>query len=202
MCEVTDLDISERYIGAKNGVVDLNTGKVLRPDEGRKHRVTRSLPDDFDPSATHDAAKALLSHPTMLTEQWGYFLHALGMAMHGQPWREKIGICLYDLNEGDTGKSAFTECLQLALGDYAGPVDAGVLRKDPKRSKNAHSTEKVALVGLRIGWVEESEEIVIDTPEWRNLIGNRTFTARELHQPMTTYVNTCMVILLGNGYRA
>ena len=141
----------------------------------------------------------MLSHPTMLTEQWGYFLHALGMAMRGQPWREKIGICLYDLNERDTGKSAFTECLQLALGDYAGPVDAGVLRKAPKRSKNAHSTEKVALVGLRIGWIEESDEIVIDTPEWRNLIGNRTFTARELHQPMTTYVNTCMVILLGNG---
>ena len=61
-----------------------------------------------------------------------------------------------------------------------------------------HSTSKVALVGRHIGWVEEADEIRIDTPERRNLIGNRTFTARDLYQSTTTFVNTCGLILVGN----
>ena len=199
ICDLAELDISSRYIGAPNGVVDMNTGRVLREEEGRRHRVTRSLPDNYDDSATHPMAAKALNHPTLDAEQWAYLLHWFGMCMRGQPYIAKVGLTFFDDNVGDTGKSALLECIELAIGEYAGPVDQGVVRKDPRRGKNDHSTSKVAMVGLRIGWVEEADEITIDTPEWRNLIGNRTFTARDLYQATTTYVNTCGLLLVGNG---
>ena len=50
-CDAGDLDRLQ-YLGAPNGVIDLQTGRLLPPEEGRLALVTRQLPDPYDPDAT------------------------------------------------------------------------------------------------------------------------------------------------------
>ena len=51
-----------RYLGAPNGVIDLTTGRLLPPEEGRRCLVTFSLPDPYDPDATHPDVERLTAH--------------------------------------------------------------------------------------------------------------------------------------------
>ena len=51
-----------RYLGAPNGVIDLTTGRLLPPVEGRRCLVTFSLPDPYDPDVTHPDVEQLTAH--------------------------------------------------------------------------------------------------------------------------------------------
>ena len=69
-CRAEDLDQNMRYIGARNGVVDLNDGKLLPPKQGRKALVTARTPVPFDPTATHPGVDRLFSHLGRDAERW------------------------------------------------------------------------------------------------------------------------------------
>ena len=50
-CKADEIDADTRYIGARNGVVDLHAGQLLPAAKGRRHRVTMQVPVAFDPDA-------------------------------------------------------------------------------------------------------------------------------------------------------
>ena len=50
-CKADEIDADTRYIGARNGVVDLHAGQLLPAAKGRRHRVTMQVPVVFDPDA-------------------------------------------------------------------------------------------------------------------------------------------------------
>ena len=80
-----DLDEHSRYIGCPNGVLDLNSGTLLRGDAAREKLVTRSVPDPYVPTARHEAVDAMLAHLTDENREW--VLDALGYALRGNPAR-------------------------------------------------------------------------------------------------------------------
>ena len=49
-CKSEDLN-PNGYLGSKNGVVELRSGRMLEGNEAREKFVTKSLPDDFVPDA-------------------------------------------------------------------------------------------------------------------------------------------------------
>ena len=66
VCQGEDLDRDPLYLGCANGVVDLNVGRLLPPEEGRRQLISRNTGVSFDPEARDgsvDDLLALLSEP-------------------------------------------------------------------------------------------------------------------------------------------
>ena len=78
-CLDTELDCARRYIGTKSGVVDLYTGKLLAPAEGRRHLVTQRAPVKWDPDAAHPDVDRLFAHLPSDEREW--FWKVLGYAL-------------------------------------------------------------------------------------------------------------------------
>ena len=82
VCQGGILDRDPLYLGCANGVVDLNAGRLLPPEEGRRQLISRNTGVSFDPEARDgsidDLLTALLSEPESC-----HLLAALGHALRG-----------------------------------------------------------------------------------------------------------------------
>ena len=81
VCQAENLDRDPRYLGCTNGVVDLNAGRLVPPEEGRHQLISRNTGVAFDPEAKDgfvDDLLACLSEPERC-----YLLAALGHALRG-----------------------------------------------------------------------------------------------------------------------
>ena len=99
-CAAEDLDANLRYLGTVSGVVDLATGTLLPPEEGRKALVTIMAPTKFDPDARHPIVDDLLGR--MTPEMRGHLMGALGNALRAVPKRLYAVVC-----EPDCGKTTY-----------------------------------------------------------------------------------------------
>ena len=112
-CLDTDLDDDLRYLGATNGVIDLSSGKLLPPAEGRRHLVTWQTPVVYDPAATHKDVDLLFGHLPEVLRIWWWAV--LGYHLLGYPTRR------FYVVEGPKGggKSTLANALEAVLGPYA-----------------------------------------------------------------------------------
>lgn len=110
------LDADGRYIGAPNGVVDLDTGRLLRGAEARACLVTRTLPDDFEADAEHPDVDKLFAHLPADTSD--YWLRCIAYALRGNPGRRILWLS----GPPGSGKTTTLEAVVGALGDYAGII--------------------------------------------------------------------------------
>ena len=103
------------YVGAPNGVINLETRQVLTGAAAREKLVTRTLLDPYDETAKHPAVDQLLSHLTPENREW--LLGAAGWGLRGNPARR-----FYFLEGlGNDGKTTLFNALLETLGDYAAP---------------------------------------------------------------------------------
>ena len=112
VCRAEELDDDLSVIGAANGVVNLRTGRLLSPEEGRHYRVTVHAPVDYDPKATHEDVDKLFFHLDPLVRAWWW--RVLGYHMWGSPSRR------FYVVEGPKGggKSTLANALGATLGPY------------------------------------------------------------------------------------
>ena len=105
-----ELDQNKRYLGAPNGVIDLDTGDLLTGDAARSKLVTRSVPDPYNPNAQHPAVDGLLAH--LDDEHRDWILAAVAYALRGNPNRR-----IYVL-EGPPGggKTTLLNAVRACLG--------------------------------------------------------------------------------------
>ena len=113
-CEEEALDADRFTMGARNGVIDLNTGRLLPPDVARSRFVTRSIPDPFNPGASHSHATDLIRH--LDDQDRDYLEHALGYALRGNPARRVYGLA----GPKGGGKSTLLAAIVAALGNVKG----------------------------------------------------------------------------------
>ena len=149
-----DLDEHSRYIGCPNGVLDLNSGTLLRGDAAREKLVTRSVPDPYVPTARHEAVDAMLAHLTDENREW--VLDALGYALRGNPARR-----IYVL-EGPPGGgkttllNAVRACLgAVKTGGYSFTTMKNALVSDLHGNANAHTAHLVDFTRARIAAASE-----------------------------------------------
>ena len=147
---VLDLDRPENGLGAPNGVVDLNTGRLLPPDESRQRFITQCLPDPFiaDAPDTPETAELLEHLDSDLRE---CFLNSLGYALRGNPGRRFYVL----VGETGRGKSTVLGIFQNSLGakqsgGYSGTVPQSVLQAGRNMSANGHSSHVLGLFRTRI----------------------------------------------------
>ena len=101
-------------------MIDLHSGRLLPPEEGRLKLVTASLPDPYDPDATHPDVDRLTGHLPQQTAEWLW--QQLAYCRHGQPARTFVAVT----GPPGGGKSTLARAVQAALGPaYAGRVRGG-----------------------------------------------------------------------------
>ena len=156
-----DLDVNTRFIGARNGVVDLHTGRLLSPEEGRACLVTRSVPVDFDPDAKHEAVDRLFRHLGPDESTWWW--QVLGRGLRGPTKRLYAAV-----GEPNGGKSTLLNAMMLTLGPYARKAARGVL------SASNRASETQLTPGL-LAWLpptrfvfseEEKRRQILDAGRW------------------------------------
>ena len=155
IARVEALDANRLSLGAPNGVVDLLTGELMPPAEARNRLVTRSIPDDYNPTATHPAADQLINH--LSKELQKYLTGAIGFSLRGNPAKRIYGLA----GETNGGKSTALAAIHAALGDvkangYGMNLEVEtLLRTRWTPGKNAHQGNLFGLQDARIVVTEE-----------------------------------------------
>ena len=111
VCYKDDLDLDGAVLGAANGVIHLPTGRLLSRAEARAAKLTKMVPDAYDPKATHWAVDVLFGALPPQEAEW--LLKALAFALNGY-CHETLYLVVGD---GDAGKSTLLDALAFAFGD-------------------------------------------------------------------------------------
>ena len=178
-----DLDQNKRYLGAPNGVIDLDTGDLLTGEAARAKLITRTVPDPYNPKAQHPAVAGLLAH--LDDEQREWILAAAACALRGNPHRR-----IYVL-EGPPGGgkttllNAIRACLGSAkAGGYGFTVQENALVVDYRRNANAHSSHLVDFTAGRIATASDiPNNRKLDTNLLKRLSGTEMINPREVGLP-------------------
>ena len=113
VCQRGNLDRDPLYLGCANGVVDLNVGRLLPPEEGRRQLISRNTGVSFDPEAQDGAVDDLLT--ILSPPERSHLLASLGHALRGGSpgrWYVLCGVA-------GSGKSTLLRTIAAALGGYA-----------------------------------------------------------------------------------
>ena len=175
-----DLDQNKRYLGAPNGVIDLDTGDLLTGEEARSKLVTRSVPDPYNPNAQHPAVDGLLAHLEPDHRDW--ILAAVAYALRGNPNRR-----IYVL-EGPPGGgkttllNAIRACLgSVKAGGYGFTVQENALVVDYRSNANGHTAHLMDFTGGRIATASDiPTNRKLDTNLLKRLSGTEYLATREV----------------------
>lgn len=178
--DVRLLDSDLRFIGAVNGVVDLDTGRILTGEEAKAKHVSMTIPDAYDPDAVHPDVERLTEGERWdETREW--FWGSAGWAARGEPDRR---LNLARGKEGGEGKTTITRAFSAAFGEYASnPHHDSLVER--RGGANMLSPEMEAFVdGVRFAFVNERVRMRVSMErlklisgggniEWRGMYGNR-----------------------------
>lgn len=201
-CKIDDLDADTRYMGAPNGVIDLDDGRLLGPLEGRKALLTKELPDEFDADAEHPDVERLTDRiPPEVAE---YLMRELAYSLRGYPERRIIFELDADAVDdgsgggGGSGKTTRSNALQQALGPYASAIGEGAL-KPSRKGNNASPDMRTVMPPVRIGFAPEVESTSLDAARMKGLSGQDPVAWRDLYQSTRIGIPSATVWLQGNG---
>ena len=181
-CRIDELDKDRMYIGTPNGIVNLDTGLLLPPEEGKRCRVTRSVPDDYDANAKHPAADALIAH--LGAEERRYLEQALGYHFRHGPQRRVYLL----LGPPAAGKSTLLGAIGAALGQvksggYSMAIDSSALIATRFATRNAHSG---GLFGIQDALFASMSELPskgnLSVPDLKRLDGVEPLSIRDVSE--------------------
>ena len=171
-----DFDTDPWLLTAKNGTIDLRTGRI------RSHNpadmITKLAPVAYDPSACCPNWLAFLEMIMLGRKSLIDFLkRALGSSLTGIT-SDKAMFILYGPG-GDNGKSTMVEVLEMLLGNYARrtPVETFL-----KRREGAIPNDIARLRGARFVWAAENDRGVrLAESLIKEMTGGDRMAARFLH---------------------
>ena len=190
--ETRDLDADGRYLGCRNGVVDLKTGELLNRSDARKHLITRDTGITYDPSARHDAVDKLTSHLDLDAAE--YLWGVLGRAIWAKP--DKAFIFL--LGPQNSGKTTLALAIRKALGKEAGEFSSDALRQE-RGEKTGPTPERRALIEQRIVIGSEAEDWKISPAKLKTFSGGGDqITYQPKYQAERTATVRATIMLIAN----
>ena len=175
-----DLDQNKRYLGAPNGVIDLDTGELLTGQAARAKLITCTVPDPYNPKAQHPAVDGLLAH--LEEEHRDWILAAVAYALRGNPNRR-----IYVL-EGPPGggKTTLLNAIRACLGSVKGggygfTLQENALVADYRANANSHTAH---LMDFTAGRVATASDIPtnrkLDTPLLKRISGTEYLATRDV----------------------
>lgn len=181
-CRRADLDADPRYLGTASGVVDLHSGELLPPDEGRKHLLTCAAPTRFKPGVRHPDVDQILRF--LDPEVADYVWNSIAYCLQGWPTRR------FYLVQGPPGggKTVLVSALAATLGHtYCTQPQDRALQAATGSAGLSPEAQKFA-APARVAMITDPTVNSISTPllkqrsgdghqPWRNLYGSEQ-TAR------------------------
>ena len=181
ICNEDDLDSNARYLGAPNGVIDLQTAKIIPRKEAKQKLITRMILDPFIPGASHPDVTKLFGHIPDQERQW--LLGSIGFALWGDPSRTLYLI----LGGGGEGKSTLLSSVNVSLGDYAGEISSGTLEQKRGGGSAGLSPELEPFVTCRLVIDNElKSRTSLDQDLLKKLSGGDLVKYRRLYQNFET----------------
>ena len=125
-CPEEELDRDAIYLGCANGVVDLNVGRLLPAEDGRRQLISRNTGVAFNPEARDDSIDEMLAR--LSAPEHPYLLAALGHALRGGSAGRWYVLCGVPGSGNSTLLKAIADALGVVQsGGYAFYLDDGLM---------------------------------------------------------------------------
>jgi|GEM_PF-6957224 len=155
-----------------NGVVDLRTGQLSPHDPDLM--LTKLTGAAFDPTASHEDVTSVFG--CLADGDRDCVKMLFGVSATGHTGGDHLPVMA---GSGGNGKSTLLTAVGAALGDYAAPVPADLVMKSARED---HPVIKTTLHGLRLAYVEETEEEGgLRLERVKAITGGAPITARQLY---------------------
>ncbi len=179
------LDQDDASLGARNGVINLQTGELLTGDAARARRVTRRIPDDYHPDAVHPTLDRLLE--LLPAQEADGLLDTFAFALGGQP----AGQIVLLAGPPNSARSLLSAAVTAVLGDFRSRGYAMSLHPDallrPRASGGVYSHSHQAwLVGVQDARVatlpnfDPEPDAALDTGLLSRLDGSKVLALRDV----------------------
>lgn len=186
-----EMDTEPTLLQAKNGIIDLTTGKLLPHD--RDAMLTMCTACDYNPAATAPVFAQTLKDVLGDDERVAFLQRYMGYAVLGNP-KEKT--MLVPLGKGNTGKSTIFNVLQAVLGTHATTMASNVIAtplgaivSSNPGGPTEHLTRLRGKRAVFVGEVKRSSRYIDDTI--KTLVsGGDMVTARTLNAESITFAPT------------
>ena len=191
-CRISEFDQDLRYIGCRNGIVDLWEAELLDPKDGAKALVTKTTGVNYNPEATHPQLDQLFTHlPVDVSE---FYWDIIGFHFHGNPRRR-----IYNLvGPKRGGKSTLMTALWAAGGDYVRVVQEDLFK--PGKSSNSGLSNELEVVAcpVRIALADEVATRKLDGHLLKKLSGSGPLAFRRNYEHLQEKRGTGTLILSFN----
>jgi putative DNA primase/helicase len=184
------LDADPYLLNTTTGTVDLRTGQ-LRAHEPAD-LLTKICGAGYRPDAAAPGFDAFLERVQPDPAMRDFLARLFGHALLGKVIEHVLAI-LYGI--GANGKTTFVEAVTTVLGDYARPVDPGLLidRGD------VHPTGTAALLGLRLAVTHETDEgRRLAEGTVKRLTGGDKITARRMREDFWDFEPSHSIVMHTN----
>lgn len=187
----TEFDSKGKFLGVKNGVVNLKTGELIVDQP--EYYITKSCSADYDPSATCPNWLEFLDKIFEGSQERISFIQRLfGQGMLGTADKDKLVILC---GNGANGKSTLTDTMIELLGDYALNTSANTIIQS-KGNKDYYLAE---LKGIRLSIINESKKgAYLDEELVKSLVDSGNIQARQIYQAPITFQPVATPILTTN----
>ena len=193
-----DIDANLRYLGAPNGVVDLHTTRLLSPAEVVERRafVHCSIPDDYDPDATHPAVDIIMPEEPA-TPEMAWWYQARGVALTRSPNRE----IFVHINRPGSGKTTVAngDCDSFGADYVKTSLSATFVKPKFSSGPSGHNSGMFALkVPVRLVYVIEADSEL--HPELLNAVsgGESSTPARDVGEKIVRFRITGHLVIQAN----
>jgi putative DNA primase/helicase len=189
---VDAFDPDPMLLNARNGVLDLATGRLL--PHSPSHMMTKVAGADYDPDARCELWRAHLDRILAGDEAMIAFLQRLcGYALTGLSGEQKFAI-LY--GSGANGKTVTVEALRAVLGEYAETAD---FKTFSVTGSSGPRNDLAKLVGTRlVTTAETSSGQKLDEAVIKQVTGGDAISVRFMYHEFFTYVPQYTVFLSSN----
>ena len=172
----SELDPPGRYLGCANGVVDLDTGRLLPPSEAAGCLITLATAMSYVPSVTHELVEGLARH--LAGEEREFLFDSFAYALRGIPDRRFIVMA----GPPNGGKSSVCEAMAAALGEslaFSLPQNSLLQEKYPHR--NQHNAGLTKLLTHRFAMASEipGGNTPVDAGQLKTVSGGDSMALRE-----------------------
>ena len=199
-CNIKDLNKDRDCMGTPNGVLNVRTGLLLSPAEGRRRFITKMIPDPYDAKAKHWAVDLLSNRFQEGERDWLW--QALGAALRGY-CQKRLYIVKGD---SDAGKTVLIDAILYTLGvsEYASKLPANAFVGGGWESKDKPEPSKFYLAnGIRACIMDEpvyGRGRQMDWVTLRDVTGGKAGTARLLRENPVELVFTATMFWAMNEY--
>ena len=193
-CRPSELDGDLRYMGVKNGVVDLDKARLITAAEASNALVTTAAPAPYDPER-YPPADWFLSHVPARERDW--WLDVIGYGLRG------IAKRFYGcIAAPDSGKTTAINLLRTTFGPYVDSPLPGTLDAHQRYGTSGHTPGLIAwLSPVRLTIIDEMKERELHAELMKDVTGGGQITARDTYKRRVTKQATGTTFIFANDSR-